>query len=85
MAINLKDYPEFMTVGQFAEALQVCEGTVRRWIKEGIVKTWQAGPRVKGKNGKALRIPREELSGGGYEPEGYKGGDANEGEKEGLR
>lgn len=65
MSLNLEDYPEFMTVGQFAEAIQVCEGTVRRWIKDGIVRTWQPGKKVKGKNGKAVRIPREELLGDG--------------------
>ena len=68
MALNLDNYPEFMTVSQFAEALQVCEATVRRWIREGLVRIWQPGETVEreGKrvNGKTLRIPREELLGG---------------------
>jgi excisionase family DNA binding protein len=44
----------YLSVRQAAEVAQVCEYTIRRWIKEGRLPATKPG-------GKSLRIAREEL------------------------
>lgn len=46
--------PEFISPQEFAEKTGVTSNTVRRWIREGIVKGKKIGPRK-------WFIPREEL------------------------
>ena len=49
--------PQFMTIAQVAEALQVSPMTVRRYIKSGRIRSFKLGQGIKA----AVRIKREEL------------------------
>ncbi|MBU0493512.1 MAG: helix-turn-helix domain-containing protein [Chloroflexi bacterium] len=49
---DIPDTP-FLTVDQVAEALKVSDGTIRRWVREGLLPGIQIANRV--------RIPRQEL------------------------
>lgn len=47
--------PEYLTTRQAADRLKVTEGTVRRWVRAGLMR----GSRLSDRAG--YRIPREEI------------------------
>lgn len=55
MAVMAEPLPEYLTTNAAAERLQVSAQTVRRWLKDGVLK----GTRLSDRAG--YRIPREEV------------------------
>lgn len=47
--------PEAVSLQQAAEILDVCDLTIRRWIRRGFIRAFRVGPQL-------VRIPRSEIA-----------------------
>lgn len=54
MTTAIDELPARPTIRQSADAFQVSEKTMRKWIREGRVKAYRVGPRL-------VRVDRESL------------------------